>query len=674
MKNTSTPPLPRRFFAPFLLLPVMAAAAAILFLGLMRTSGSALAQDAGEDEPKKVDVELVNSGEGETEAKPAAETPPPAAKETFSRVVITGLPPTLGSRMEDIGRRLSDVGGVKLQAEWFRVNMACYSSPSPFKGAELATKLGLHVISDVADELILAPADTAEARQAEARLFMLGLVNDPAKAGFWNQLAGSGPDPRRSMPRPSAIIRLNNNVRIGGASDGKVAPVDTGPLIDASKVFSIEGTLDQESVQLAMGFTAEALARPMKHYRLSNFRVGRYSPAQSSGSGRVVRYYYDEYGRTSGQEQKLVITAEAGEQQDNVPTGPGFGDAFDPLIMFQQMAGNLFWRMARIMGGSSSYYSSWSESSSGGTRPSESAQFVAMLLEDFRRAGTPDIDRLAAETDRIRKLRESGAPAEDVRKAVLEYLLANERGSRPFRVTWADRTAVAAMQDAQDDTGPANAAKLEIAKRATKFIQSHYQAKGAAAEWKYGSLGDWELREFYGFPYNHFDVPPYSDYWVNMSKDEDPAYQNWIVITAGGNAPENLRFSMRIEPSSGANIWTMGEPEPAEAVLARRKEIFDAANLLAEAVKANPSATFDSRWIQDQLTAMPDRVWSHVSSMDFEVDRLLPGIYRVHGQALSVAEAQTAVVDTVSGRVTWETPAPKAPKAESSDESEFYLD
>jgi hypothetical protein len=230
------------------------------------------------------------------------------------------------------------------------------------------------------------------------------------------------------------------------------------------------------------------------------------------------------------------------------------------------------------------------------------------------------------------------------------------------------------MQDATDDSGPINSARLEIAKRATKFIQDHHKAKGMGAEWKFGSLGEWDLREFYGFPYSHFDVSPYNDYWLNMSKDDDPSHPNWILISTNSNAPDKLAFSLRIDPATGTNIWIQGEPEPAEAVLARRKEIFEAAGLLVEAVKAGPTATFDSRWIQAQLTANPEKVWSYVSSMDFEVDRLLPGIYRIHGQALSVAEAQTAVVDTVSGRVKWETAPPKEPQPQVEDEYEGYLD
>jgi len=644
--------------------------AAMVVLGVSRPSGVVLAQDTGVETPATGTA----SGEGEAAAKEKEYTPP-ARRETFKRVVIAGLPPVLGASMEDLGLRLSSAGGVKLEPEWWRLNMACYSSKTEFNGKALAEKLGLVVVSDVADELILAPADNATARQAEARLFLLGLMNDTGKAGVWKQV---GPTTSKS-PRPAMatnIVRIvNGNVVTETRGPAKAENENEDSLFDATQIMKLEGTLDEEAVQLALGVTPEALARPMLHYRLSDFRVGPYNPVQPAGRNSYSSSFkYVEGGRAYNHESKYVITADVGLQRPNVPVGPEMDSELSAMSMLRMMGGQLWWGMARAFG-ISDYYGGWSDNSGqSGEKIAESAQYVCMLLEDFRLMGSQNVDQIAREAERIRGMKAAGADDAAVKAEARAFLLKTERTYRPMRVTWADRTALSMLQDAVDESGPVNQAKVTMSKMAADKFANHLKSKGAGAEWKFGNLSDYNLREFYGFDYSSFSIAPYNQYWMMIEAETDPAYVGCIVLLTNSNAPAELAFKCRIDPAAGTVSWLAGEPEQPEAILARKKEIFEAAKLLADGVVKAPNEAFDSRWIQSKLSPTPDKVWAHVSALDFEIVKVLPGVYRIHGQALSEVEAQSAVVDTVKGTVVWETAPPAEAAAPVDDEKPFYLD
>jgi hypothetical protein len=627
---------------------------------------------------------------GEAKEDPAA--PVVAAKqwpsrETFSSLVVSGLPPALSGQFEEVAKRLSEVSGVALQPEWWRLDMAAFSTKAPFQGADVAKKLGLTVIADVGDDLVLAPEDTPKTRQAEARLYLLKLADASRVAGgVWkgptaqDVASGFGSTQVRAMPAAAARVAIlravaGGVVRPGNAGGAPVkAPETDKPAPETpADLFLLEGALTDQKVLNMLGLSAADIDKPLRNYDVQSFHVGPYKPEMEGGSRRTTYRYNPYTGRRQTEEgtTSIAIWAEAGSHQPNLPTGPalGAGGGFGNVLM--SVLGSVAWQlqaMMRMRG--NSWYTSYSNETSEAKKVEENAGYVCLLLDDLKPMRVADAAAVTVLRTRLEELRAKKASAEEILAGRLAVARAEDCLLGARTLNWADRSAVDLLRDPVDDQAPINRAKNQIAERARDMLTKYAKDKGAAAVWQTGSLGDYNLRNTYGFQYNWFQVQPYSDDWLMLSEDKDPAFKTHMLLKAGGTGdrsgvPEKYAFEVRIDRDSGAISWITGEPESMEMINGRRTEIFEGAKVLAAAVQNAaktgtpiPEGTATGDWIKAEFKKAGTKELQYVSSLDFRVVRVVPGIVRVVGEAATPDSRQAVIVDMKTGQLRWETLSP----------------
>lgn len=605
----------------------------------------------------------------ENETPASASNTEAAARSEFSALVLADMPPPLSLAFDDLARRVSAITSVAFEPEWWQLNMACFRAAAPFRGAEIADKLGMVVVSDLADELIVAPRLTPEAKQAEARMFLIGLVGGDQGPKMWDGIATWTPPGQNRDFRVRSVVNvagIGNRVvweEAMGGSDERAKLRSS----DETNVFGMQGDLSDPKVQATLGLSAEALARPMRHYSLASFKVGPYQPTDEE-SGNTVMYKRRYYNQPQQPEGSLAIWAETGHQRSPIPEGPQMGEGIDLDSIGSQLIYAMFGQFgmnAMRMFGRDSGYSSYGSSSSGRNsgQPAESAQYVCMLLKDFKIAAKADREQAIAAAQALDALRKADAGAEKIAEAVKALHLSYARNSRPQQITWCDRTAIALRRDPEDRRIPAMHARDSIRTRAVEGITAYYKRKGNLDSMREGLVNDWQVLQEIGFNYGLFNVRPYQAHQIEIRKDTDPAYSGYVLLRTVEHVAQELAFSIRIEPGSGHSTWLLGEPESMDVIRARRLEVYEGTKKLVELVKkagiGGTAIDYSRHWIQQQFSGS-GMEWKYSSSLDFEVTRLLPGLVRVKGQGISTATDQSAIVDVTTGKVLWETIAPAA--------------
>ncbi len=589
----------------------------------------------------------VTSAQG---ADPAgAETQPDApAKKTFRSLVIAGLPTVASRNMEQLCELLSRESGVKFQPEWWRLDMGAFSTEQPFGGAELAAKLRMVVISDVSDNLIIAAEETPVTRQAEARVFMLQLFAGENAGPMWDGIA----------TKTGMIERGQRNMY--GVNTGNNRPQ---PELDPeAEVFSVNGQLDDPKVLAALGLLPEQIAVPMKHYQISQFRVGPYSPATNNNRNRYTSYssFNDPFASGAEPRGALVVYAETGGQMDNVPEGPTLPKELNMLSAFSGAFNQVGMMMMRAMGGFS--YTSYESSMSDAEKIQENAQFVCMLMRDFKPTKTLDTAAKQRFADGLARFKAANSLApvpEQIEKfrehtELHQLLKQHSINMRPRQITWADTTAFNLMQDSLDEGAKYSAYKNQFRDKAVEVFQTWARSKGAGAEVMEGRLGNWEVMQHYGYDWGTFNIGEYEAYSIEIAKESDPGLSGYMVIrtTDGITAPR--AFSFRLDPASGAAFWLSGEPEDRAVVKERAKELVEGVELLVKGVTELGDFAPASGWIANKFSAA-GKSWKHVSVLDFRVKRLAPGMIRIEGQGMSPASRVSVIVNPADGSVVWET-------------------
>ncbi len=618
------------------------------------------------------------------EASAAPEQERPKARENFQSLVISGLSPSMSRSFDQLCEDLRNYSGIDFQPRWWRLDMAAFSSKAPFHGQDLAAKLGLQVVSDVSDDLILAPRNLPRAQQAEARLFLMDLFMTQ-KNLMWLALAEYSS--LESMPAKKTVsIDIQGPAGLNEAIEVELGEVlneepkvkekqKTMPGIDIDDVFGLEGSLADEKIQRALGLDPAKVSKPLLHYSLRDFFVSK-DPFASLFQGKEDKghseydYYghYDHYGRD--EPEGVYIWAMNGEPAEDIPADPadGFfdGDFFDDFI--DPFGGfDMEMKYGRRYG-----YPDFEENSQPEIAPSPG--YVCLRLENFKIVSEPDQNQ-GAETLRSivamvqgkESLPEEEWDSEEYKQLCelqQKFILHASRTVRPQAMRWVDQDAVIQQQDLVDDESPVRKAKREVVETVQTMFEDYlYRMEEGEPEFREGNLGDWSLRDHYQIEsWSLFDIPPYSDYMFSLRKAEDSDSLHAMILETEQTPTPEMKFKVQIDPYSGNVLWLQGEPQP-EILMARRyREIEIGLRTLFEEVQAGQiegaeefsSHFFEPDWIGETLEKHGVNLYS-ITRSSFQLERLLPWIVRIEAGRRKSFGSQVLVYNLQTKQVYRET-------------------
>lgn len=572
----------------------------------------------------------------------------PTSRREFSSLIIAGMPKILSPRLDEVATRLSIAAGVTLMADWWQLDMAAFSTTKPFNGQAVADALGLAVVSDVTQDLILAPEVTPETIAAEARIFLLRLSEDIAGNGVWN-----GVKEGAYAMTPQAVRRESG--------EQPIPPPGKKPETGDARFFVLSGALGDEKVCNALGISPSRVKRPLLHYELSDFTV-------QHAKQQTQSYHYRGDMRAGFVGDGIQFNARQAKPAALTPTGPllslgtGVPTRGSPLAYFFNVARGGFWGWVplRIQG----LPSPMVVPCQGGE---DDLSRVILRLDDFHPARVPDqpaLDKLAAQLDAA-KLDTSMKDADRLARCnELERAIAMERCCvmRSDRSLWADDTGSRYRADPLDFASPVRDAKRKSVEQAAAMLRAYAATCGPDGKWPEGSLNNWELRrEYEPRTRRTLAFPPYTDNHLQLQQDKQAEFKGAMLFGTAEKASVPA-FQVRIEPAIGTVTWIHGEPESDALAKGRSEELVRGVDVIAKAIAdtSRSARTFDA--------AASDMVWvgrtfegaklelRYTATADYTVMQLLPGIVRVCGESLSGEDRQSVLVDLDTGAILRETP------------------
>lgn len=577
---------------------------------------------------------------------------------TFKSVVIAGVPRALSILQPELASTISELTGVAVKPEWFHLDLASFTLPEAVKPKEFAAKLGMDVVSDVSDTLLLSSMEPADPRnrQAEARLFLKRVFVEKPRA-MWSNILGDSRSDQVTKPTEWG----------GWQTSVEPAPAHESAGMSESLVFAGSGTLDDPKVQAALGLTADDLNIPLKHFTLKDFKL---AGKESTDNDNYYNYrYYDGYGYSSNSGGgQVVITAGSGKVEQTLKEGPEF-----EVFNLNDVA-NL---IQSILGYGYTSYGYWGSSprrSGGQQATTTDPHYVALVMDDIRTIPLHTEKSLSAYRTEIKQLRETNASQEAIQSLYTEMALTHRRDRVAGRARWGDANAQAMQGDSIDHDFAIRAAKRKCAESLVKVMKKLQPVAADKPRFVFGRLYNSDVEQRFQFDYNDFNARPYAHNNLEfVADDSDP---NAVILQTVSDEPAvegEMSFKVKCNADTLEVTWLAGEPEAEERITQRKQEIRRGTEYVLEQLKQNALKLPVTDAALSALLAKCEEPFLYVSELDFTIREVVPGWVRV-GAELGPGSKQGVLYNHGKQQIIWETLPPQEPKPSEDNDPEYYYE